>query len=89
MEKPLFRLWLTRLAIAAIPFLVYFAWRRWETHRGREVGAIPWGWLIGAGALLAAISLMATVVFHPDNRGRTYVPPTSQPDGSVSSGRFE
>lgn len=89
MERPLLRLWLTRALVAAIPFLVYFLWRRWALARGRTVGTTPWGWLIAAGAVLAAISLMASVAFHPDNRGRTYVPPTTQPDGGVTSGRFE
>jgi hypothetical protein len=89
MERPLLRLWVIRLLIAAIPTLLYLVWRRWALKRGRTVGATPWGWLLAAGIFLAAASLLGSVAFQPDNRGRTYVPPHSQPDGSVTPGHFE
>lgn len=89
MERPLLSLWFVRLLIAAIPFAVYVLWRRWAQRRGREFGGMPWGWLLAAGVFLAALSLLASVAFQPDNRSRTYVPPQAKPDGSVTSGRFK
>jgi hypothetical protein len=83
------RIWITRLVLAALPFCIYFLWRQFHVRRGRDVGSTPWGWLIGAGALLAGLSIMASVAFQHDNTGRTYVPAQTQPDGSVRPGHFE
>jgi hypothetical protein len=73
----------------ALPFVIWFAWRAWARRTGREMGATPWGWLIGAGAVLVGLSLMATVVFQKDNRGERYVPAEALPDGQVTGSRFE
>jgi hypothetical protein len=89
MEPPLLRIVLTRAILMALPFVIWFVWRAWARRTGREMGATPWGWLIGAGAVLVALSLMATVVFHKDNRGEHYVPAEVLPDGRVTSSRFE
>ena len=41
------------------------------------------------GAALLGLSLMASVVFHSDNRGERYVPGEARPDGRVTEGHFE
>jgi hypothetical protein len=89
MEASLLRVWLTRLVLVVLPLAIYIAWQRWHISKGREVGATPWGWLIGAGAVLAGLSMMASVIFQPDHVGRTYLPGQTQTDGSVRPGRFE
>ena len=89
MERPLLRIVLTRALLMAVPFVIWFAWRAWARRSGREMGATPWAWLIGAGAILVGLSLMATVVFHKDNRGERYVPGEALPDGQVTGSHFE
>jgi len=85
----LLRLVLSRLILAAIPFLVYFAWRRWLTSKGREAKPPPWGWMVAAAAVLVGLSIVLRVVTTPSNLGRHYVPAETQPDGSVKPGRYE
>ncbi|MBU1375532.1 MAG: hypothetical protein KKE02_00785 [Alphaproteobacteria bacterium] len=80
---------LIRGALAAVPFVLWFAWAAWARRTGRPMGSTPWPWLVAAGAALLALSLMATVVFHSDNRGERYVPGESTPDGRVTKGYFE
>lgn len=80
---------LIRAALFAVPFVIWFLWRAWARRTGREMGATPWPWLFGAGCVLVALSLMATAVFHRDNRGETYVPGEVTPSGRVTEGRFE
>jgi len=89
MERRLLRLVLSRAALIALPFLVWFVWRAWARRTGREMGATPYAWLFAAGAFLVGLSLMATVVFHKDNRGERYVPAEALPDGEVTGSRFE
>jgi drug/metabolite transporter (DMT)-like permease len=89
MEPPLPEIVAWRLALAAIPFVVWFAWRAWARYTGRPMGSTPWPWLFAAAAVLVGLSLVATVVFHPDNRREAYVPGQVRPDGSVSRGYFE
>ena len=89
MERPLLRLIVSRLLLAAIPFIVYFAWHAWIVRQGREPRATPWGWLIAAAILLVGLSLAATAVLSPSNVGRTYVPAQTLPDGSVRPGYFK
>ena len=89
MERPLLRLLITRALLVALPFVLWFLWSAWARRRGREMGATPWAWLLAAGGLLVGLSLMATVVFHEDNRGERYVPGEVQPDGTVTGSRFE
>lgn len=83
------RLMLSRALLVALPFAVYFVWREVARRSGREMGTTPWGWLTGAGALLAGLSLMASVAFHPDNRGAGYVPAEAHPGGSVTPSGFD
>lgn len=83
------RLVLLRLALVAVPFLVWFAWRWWARRTGREMGSTPWPWLFAAGALLVGVSLIATALFHRDNRGETYVPAEATAGGAVTEGRYE
>jgi hypothetical protein len=85
----LLRIIIGRLLLAAVPFIIYFAWHAWLVRNGREPRVTPWGWLIAAGALLVALSLVATAVMTPSNMGRTYVPAETQPDGSVRPGNFK
>ena len=89
MERPLLRVLLIRAALFALPFVVWFVWREIARRTGREVAATPWGWLFAVGAVLAALSLMATAVFQRDNRGQTYVPGHTTADGTVAPGRYE
>lgn len=83
------RLLITRAILVAVPFVIWFAWRAWAKRTGREMGATPWPWLLAAGAVLVGLSLMATAVFHKDNRGERYVPAEVLPDGKVTGSRFE
>jgi hypothetical protein len=76
-----------RLAIFALPFVVYFIWREAARRSGRPMGSTPWPWLVAAGAVLAAASLIGTVVLRPADTG-TYVPAEVRADGSVAPGRF-
>lgn len=85
----MFSILLFRGALVATPFVIWFAWRAWAIRNGRPMGATPWAWLTAAGALLAGLSLIATVAFQHDNRGETYVPGRAQPDGTVTEGHFE
>ena len=80
---------LIRLALFALPFVLWFLWRAWSRRTGREMGSTPWPWLFVAGSLLVALSLMATALFHRDNRGQTYVPGEVTPSGRVTEGHYE
>lgn len=83
------RLIIIRLVLIAIPFLVWFTWRRWALSQGREVRAWPWGWLVLAAAILLAGSIAGRSLLAPSNLGKTYVPAETQRDGSVRPGRYE
>ena len=83
------RVLLPRLILFLVPFAIWFVWREVARRTGRPMGATPWAWLFGAGALLAGLSLMATVAFQRDNRGEAYVPAEAGADGRVSPGYFE
>jgi hypothetical protein len=89
MEPPLLRLVILRGALLALPFVVWFLWRAWARHTGREMGSTPWPWLFTVGAVLVGISLMATIFFRTDNRGEVYVPGEVTPSGAVTEGHFE
>lgn len=83
------RLLLTRALLMALPFVLYAIWREWTRRTGREAGAAPWGWLAGAGAVLVGLSLMITVAFRPDTRGKGYVPAEAHPGGKVTPAQFD
>jgi hypothetical protein len=85
----LFRIVVTRALLLALPFAVFFLWRAVAIRSGREMGTTPWGWLAGAGAVLMGLSLMATAVLRPDNRGDRYVPAEAHPGGQVTPGGFD
>ncbi|MBS0361436.1 MAG: hypothetical protein JSR98_08645, partial [Proteobacteria bacterium] len=70
-------------------FVVWFVWRAWARRTGRPMGSTPWPWLFAAGVSLVGLSLIATALFHTDNRHAPYVPGQAAPDGSVSAGYFE
>jgi hypothetical protein len=89
MERPLLRQILIRGALAALPFVLWFLWAAWARRTGRPMGSTPWPWLTAAGAALLGLSLMASVLFHSDNRGERYVPGEARPDGRVTEGHFE
>ena len=80
---------LIRLLLFAVPFVVWFVWQGVARRSGRPMGSTPYAWLVAAGAGLIGLSLVATVVFHPDNRHGRYVPGEVTADGSVSKGYFE
>jgi type VI protein secretion system component VasK len=79
----------TRLLLFATPFAVWFVWREVARRTGRPMGATPAAWLVAAGGALVAFSLIATAIFHRDNRADTYVPAQTQADGRVQPGYFE
>ena len=83
------RVLLLRLLLFAAPFAVWFVWRDVARRTGRQMGSTPYAWLVAAGAGLFGLSLVATVVFHPDNRHQRYVPGEVRADGTVSPGYFE
>jgi len=85
----LLRLLVERGLLLALPFAAWFAWREVAHRTGRPMGSTPWAWLFAAGMVLVGVSLMATAVFHADNRAETYIPATTGPDGRVSPGHFE
>ena len=78
-----------RALLVATPFVIWFIWREVARRSGREMGSTPWAWLFATGAVLMGVSLMATALFHTDNRGEVYVPGEPMADGSVSSGHFD
>ena len=82
------RILLSRAFLVAAPFVVWFVWREVARRTGRPMGSTPWAWLVAVGAALVGLSLMATAVFHGDNRREAYVPAQTRPDGSVTPGRF-
>ena len=83
------RILITRGLLLALPFAVYALWAWIARRSGRAMGTTPWGWLAGAGALLLGLSLMATVVLHPDNRGEGYVPAEAHPGGAITPAGFD
>ena len=89
MEPPLLRVFLIRGILVLVPFAIWFLWRAWARRSGREMGSTPYGWLVAAGAVLVGLSLIATVVFHTDNRRERYVPGEVTPSGAVTKGYFE
>lgn len=89
MGRRLLRQVLVRGALFAAPFVVWFLWAAWSRRVGRPMGSTPWPWLTAAAAVLVGLSLMASTVFHRDNRGERYVPGEVAPDGRVSEGHFE
>lgn len=72
----------------AAPFVVWLVWREVARRSGRPMGSTPWAWLVTVAALLVGLSLMATAIFHGDNRGAAYVPAQTRPDGSIVPGHF-
>ena len=100
MERRLLRELAPRLLLMAAPFVIWFVWREVALRTGRPMGSTPWTWLVAiAGGLLAgkklnaraglAVSLLATGLFHGDNRGETYVPAEVEAGGHVAPGHFE
>jgi TRAP-type C4-dicarboxylate transport system permease small subunit len=89
MGQRLLRILVTRAALVALPFLLWFAWREVARRTGREMGSTPWAWLAAAAGMLVGLSLMATAVFHTDNRGERYVPAEVNADGRIAPGHFE
>ena len=78
-----------RLLLIAAPFVIWFIWRGVALRTGRPMGATPWTWLVAIAGVLLAASLLATGLFHGDNRGETYVPAEATRDGHVTPGHFE
>jgi hypothetical protein len=89
MEPRLPRLLAIRGILIALPFVVWFAWAWVARRTGRPMGTTPWSWLVAAGLALFCLSLLASVVFHPDNRRERYVPGEATASGAVTAGHFE
>ena len=88
MERLLLRVFILRGILVLLPFAAWIVWRAWARRSGREMGSTPYAWLFGAGALLVGASLLATGLFHTDNRRERYVPGEVRSDGTVTPGRF-
>ena len=88
MEPCLLRILVIRLAVFALPFLGWLVWRQIARRAGRELGPTPWAWLIGGGALLAALSLVVTAFAPGSPASANYVPGQVRPDGRVGPGYF-
>jgi len=82
------RIFLIRLLIFAAPSVVYFVWREVARRSGRPMGSTPWTWLVAAGALLAALSLISTAIFPRGRDTGRYVPAEVRADGTVAPGHF-
>ena len=89
MERRLLREFAPRLLLIAAPFVFWFAWREVARRTGRPMGSTPWTWLTAIAGLLLGLSLVATAVFHEDNRGETYVPAEVREGGRITPGHFE
>jgi hypothetical protein len=89
MEPPLLRVLLIRGSLVLLPFAVWFLWRAVARRSGREMGSTPYAWLAAAGGVLVGVSLIATAVFHTDNRHDRYVPGEVTAGGAVTQGHFE
>ena len=89
MEPLLLRVLLIRASLVLAPFAFWFVWRAVARRSGREMGSTPYAWLATAGAVLVGLSLIGTVIFHPDNRHEAYVPGEVTADGAVTKGYFE
>lgn len=89
MGRRLLRELAPRLLLMAAPFVAWFIWREVALRTGRPMGSTPWTWLVASAGLLLAVSLLATALFHSDNRGETYVPAEVEAGGRVSPGHFE
>jgi heme A synthase len=83
------RVLLIRMIFFLLPFAGWFIWQWVAKKTGRPMGATPWAWLVAAGAVLAALSLMTTALFQGDNRASTYVPAETSADGTITPGHFE
>lgn len=83
------RVLITRAALFAAPFVVWFVWAWWAKRTRRPMGSTPWPWLFAIGAFLIGLSLMAGAVFHRDNRNEVYVPGETTASGAVTKGHFE
>ena len=83
------RILISRALLLALPFAAYFVWRAVARRTGRPMGSTPWGYLVGAGCALVVLSLVATVLFHPDNRREVYVPAQASPGGGVAPAHFD
>ncbi len=89
MERRLLRELAPRLLLMAAPFVIWFVWREVALRTGRPMGSTPWTWLVAIAGGLLAVSLLATGLFHGDNRGETYVPAEVEAGGHVAPGHFE
>ena len=61
-----------------LPTVIYLVWVRishWSEGEGVRWTALPWPWLVGAGALLLACVLLVVSVHFGTSTPGTYVPP--------------
>lgn len=89
MGPPLPEVIATRALLVALPFALWFVWREVARRTGRQMGSTPWAWLFAAGAVLVGVSLIASGVFHADNRDARYVPAEADAQGHIAPGHFE
>jgi len=66
---------LTVLLPLAAPTILYFLWLRFRRKDRDSKTPPPWLWLIGAGAALAIVSLLAAGLHSGGSRDSGYTPP--------------
>ena len=88
MEPWLTRILLVRLVFFALPFAGWLVWRWAARVAGRPVRATPWAWLVAGGALMAALTLVASAVLPRGPDTGAYMPGHVRADGTVTRGYF-
>ena len=78
-----------------LPTALYALWLHWQRRHAATAGTAipawqegPWFWLLAAGAVLAVLALVATIVLTGAAPGAKYFPPALE-NGTVVHGHFE
>jgi hypothetical protein len=86
---------LFHIALLLAPAVLYFIYlviarkaRLGKNETAKTLLALPWPWLLGAGIVLMAASLVVLSLSSGDDRGGTYIPPHLE-DGKVVPGKVE
>lgn len=87
MERRLLRILFVRVLLIALPIVAWFIWADIARRRGKPMGRAPWAWLLAAGLVLAALSLLIGGLMAPSiGPDSTYVPVQTTPSGKVIPG---
>ena len=81
------RILIFRAILIALPVVMWFIWADLSRRRGKPMGSAPWAWLLAAGLVLAAASLLIGGLLAPGaDPNATYVPVQTSPSGEVVPG---